>query len=56
LFEIAERAELFENEALLFTHFSSRYTNEEIVAALDQRLPAKLRERVTPLLAGRRGP
>jgi ribonuclease Z len=54
LFEVVERAELFENEALLFTHFSARYSDGEIVAALDRHLPPKLRERVTPLLAGRR--
>ena len=50
LFEIAERAELFENEALLLTHFSARYQAHEIVAALDRTLPPDLRERVTPLL------
>ena len=50
--EIAERAELFENEALLLTHFSARYSNAEILALLDRKLPAKLRQRVTPLLRG----
>jgi len=54
LFEVAERAHLFENEALLFTHFSARYTRSEILAALDRTLPAELRSRVTPLLP--RGP
>ena len=53
LFEVAELAALFENEALLFTHFSARYSNAEIVAALDRALPPSLRDRVTPLLAGR---
>jgi ribonuclease Z len=48
--EIAERAELFENEAVLLTHFSARYTNTEIVALLDRKLPPHLRARVTPLL------
>jgi ribonuclease Z len=48
--EVAERAELFENEAILMTHFSARYSAREIVAALDARLPASLRERVHPLL------
>ena len=52
LFEIAERAELFANEAILLTHFSSRYRARDIVRALDERLPAELRERVTPLLSG----
>lgn len=50
--EVAERADLFENEAILFTHFSQRYSADQIVKALDEKLPAKLRERVTPLLAG----
>jgi ribonuclease Z len=49
--EIAERAQLFANEAILLTHFSARYTPAEIVAALDQKLPPELRARVTPLLA-----
>jgi ribonuclease Z len=39
LFEVVERAELFRNEALLFTHFSARYSAAEIVAALDRSLP-----------------
>jgi ribonuclease Z len=51
--EVAARADLFENEAILFLHFSARYTRDEIVRALDERLPAKLREKVTPLLVGR---
>jgi ribonuclease Z len=50
LYEVAERAALFENEALLFTHFSARYRPREILAALDRHLPPSLRERVTPLL------
>jgi len=52
--EIVERAELFGNEAVLLTHFSERYTSEEILAALDKKLPPALRAKVTPLLAGRR--
>lgn len=51
LHEIVERASLFENEALLFTHFSARYSASEIVAALERQLPAHLLERVTPLLS-----
>jgi ribonuclease Z len=53
LFEVIERAHLFENEALLFTHFSARYQAHEIVAALERHLPPSLRERVTPLLPPR---
>lgn len=50
--EVVERADLFENESLLLTHFSGRYKAAEIVAALDAKLPKHLRERVTPLLNG----
>jgi ribonuclease Z len=52
--EVIERAELFQNEAVVFTHFSSRYTAGEIRSLLDARLPPGLRERVTPPLAGHR--
>ncbi len=48
--EIAARAELFQNEAILLTHFSARYRAHEIRAALDAKLPPGLRARVTPLL------
>ena len=48
--ELAERADLFENEAILLTHFSARNRAHEIRAALDKKLPAALRERVVPLL------
>jgi ribonuclease Z len=54
LHEIAERAELFRNESILLTHFSARYHADDIVRALDQRLPPSLRARVTPLLGGHR--
>lgn len=56
LAELAERAHLFQNEALLLTHFSARYRPHEIVAALDRCLPPELRARVTPLLAGHGAP
>ncbi len=48
--EIAARAELFRNEAILLTHFSARYRAHEIHAALDAKLPPGLRARVTPLV------
>jgi ribonuclease Z len=54
LFELAERAALFQNEHILLTHFSARFRAREIEAALDARLPAELRERVTPLLGAHR--
>lgn len=53
--EVAERADLFENEAILLTHFSARYERDEILEALDKRLPLRLRERVTPLIREERG-
>ena len=48
--EVIERAALFENEALLFTHFSRRYGDHEIRRILRERLPKQLADRVTPLL------
>lgn len=48
--EIAERAELFENEAILLTHFSARYSAARIRALLERKLPPQLLARVTPLL------
>jgi ribonuclease Z len=55
LYEVAERAELFKNDAILLTHFSARYHANDILRALDKHLPPDLRERVTPLLSGHRG-
>jgi ribonuclease Z len=52
--EVIERAELFENEAILFTHFSARYSREEILEALEKKLPPRLKERVTPLVEAHR--
>ena len=51
--EWIERAERFENEAILLTHFSARYKPSDVRAILDRRLPAGLRERVTALLPTR---
>ncbi|MFT5051595.1 MAG: ribonuclease Z [Chlamydiales bacterium] len=48
--EVAERADLFENEAILLTHFSARYRPDEILEAIDRRLPESLRKRVQALL------
>jgi ribonuclease Z len=50
--DIVERASLFENEAIVLTHFSLRYRPEEIFEALE-RLPAAIAGRVTPFLPGR---
>ena len=48
--DLAERAHLFENEAVLLHHFSARYRAREVEEAVDARLPADLRARVTCLL------
>jgi len=48
--EVIENAALFQNEAILFTHFSARYTGDQIRRILDDRLPPELRARVTPLV------
>lgn len=51
--EICANAALFEKaEAILLVHFSARYKREEIVRALETKLPPSLRGRVTPLLEG----
>jgi ribonuclease Z len=47
--DIIERAPLFENEAIVLTHFSLRYQPEEILEALGA-LPAEISERVIPFL------
>jgi ribonuclease Z len=47
--DFIERAELFENEAIVLTHFSQRYRVVEIREAL-RALPARLSEKVIPFL------
>src|SRR6266536_834170 len=47
--DIAERASLFDNEAIVLTHFSLRYRPEEIREALGT-LPAEVADRVIPFL------
>ncbi len=49
--DFIERASLFENEAIVLTHFSQRYRVEEIREAL-RALPAALSKRVIPFLPG----
>ncbi len=48
--DLAERADLFENEAILLTHFSKRYPPSFIEDAVRRRLPKGLSERVHLLL------
>ncbi len=47
--EVVERADLFQNEAILFTHRSVRYGNEWAEARFKEVLPAHLWERSTVL-------
>ncbi len=49
--DILERAERFENEAIVLTHFSQRYTPDEIRKELSA-LPEALARRVLPFLPG----
>jgi len=44
--DIAEFADQFENECVVLTHFSRRYSREEIVSLLRGRCPAVLRDRI----------
>lgn len=47
--EVIERADRFENEAILFTHLSARYDARRAEEVIQQRLPAHLASRVTLL-------
>lgn len=44
--EVLAHADLFENEAILFTHLSARYSGDQAQAILHARLPPSLRARV----------
>ncbi|MEO8033454.1 MAG: MBL fold metallo-hydrolase, partial [Acidobacteriota bacterium] len=44
--DIAEFADRFENRLIVLTHFSRRYSREEILATLRKRCPASLRDRI----------
>ena len=50
--DIADFAERFENEAIILTHFSRRYTWDEIRATIRRRCPAVLRERLRLAIPG----
>jgi ribonuclease Z len=50
LSEIAERADLLENEVLVLTHLTLRTTPEEIRREIARRLPARLAARTVPFL------
>ena len=47
--EVIDRADAFENEAILFTHTSARYGHAEALDILRRRLPPSLAGRVTLL-------
>ncbi len=47
---IAERAELFENEAIVLTHFSRRHSRTEIEDQVAKKLPAELQSRLQLLI------
>jgi ribonuclease Z len=44
--DLIERADRFKNELIILTHFSTRYQDKQVQAAVEQRMPAHLRERV----------
>ncbi|HWW61630.1 MAG TPA: MBL fold metallo-hydrolase, partial [Thermoanaerobaculia bacterium] len=44
--DIAEFADRFENQLIVLTHFSRRYSREEIRAAVRRRIPFRLRDRI----------
>jgi len=48
--EIAERADLFENEVVVLTHLTLRTPADEIRRLVNKRLPARLAERTVPFL------
>lgn len=48
--EIAQHADLFQNKHILLSHFSKRYSAQEILHFLDTRLPSHLRSRIRPIL------
>lgn len=50
LSDLAARARDFENEAIVLTHFSAKYSKEEIDVRLRTGLPDALRERVSAFL------
>jgi ribonuclease Z len=44
--DLIERADRFHNELIILTHFSTRYHDRQIRAAIDRRMPAALAARV----------
>lgn len=50
--DLAERSHLLQNEAIVLTHLSRRYSRSEVQDAVRRALPAQLRERLWVLLEG----
>jgi ribonuclease Z len=48
--DVIERADQFQNEKIILTHFSTRYSSRAIVQEISQRVPDSLRSRLFPLL------
>jgi ribonuclease Z len=48
--DVVARAERFQNNHILFTHFSARYSPEQVRETLAKKLPDSLKERVTALV------
>ena len=44
--DILERADKFKNELIILAHFSTRYHDKQVKAAVEERMPAQLKERV----------
>lgn len=44
--DIVERAGKFKNELIIFAHFSTRYQEQQIRTAIEQKLPASIKDRV----------
>jgi ribonuclease Z len=51
LFEVLAHADQFKNKAILFIHFSARYSREDIMRAIEN-LPPPLHGRVVALTEG----
>eukprot|EP00891_Asterochloris_glomerata_P005077 jgi/Astpho2/5077/Aster-08014 len=50
--ELVQHADRFQNEAILLMHISARYSRDQVVRLLEQKLPPELHSRCTPMLEG----
>ena len=48
--ELVERADKFQNEAIVMMHCSQLYRPDEVAAILDKRLPPELRKKIVPFV------